>query len=76
MYLCMERNVVMENRYHPEHWKMGFFYVNPKDPLLVVPKLNGMGWTLNFGHKKLIRYLLVLLVLLVVYVAVRFYLAR
>lgn len=69
MYLCAVNHIVMDNRYNPEHWKMGFFYVNPKDPLLVVPKLNGLGWTLNFGHKTLYRYLIILAVLLVAYVA-------
>ena len=63
----------MDNRYHPKHWKMGFIYVNSKDPSLMVPKLNGLGWTLNFGHKALSRYLLIVLILLAVYMAVRYY---
>jgi uncharacterized membrane protein len=29
----------------------GIFYVNKKDPRILVPKMNpSMGWTLNFGH--------------------------
>lgn len=32
------------------NWK-GIFYVNKKDPRIIVPKLNqSLGWTLNFGH--------------------------
>lgn len=62
----------MDKRYNPEHWKMGFVYYNPKDPSLMVPKMNGLGWTLNFGHKALFRYALIFVVLLVVYVALRY----
>lgn len=57
---------------NPKHWKMGFFYYNPKNPLLIVPKLNGLGWTLNLGHKSLYKYLLFLLIVLAVYVAYRY----
>jgi len=36
---------------NPNNWK-GIFYVNSKDPRVLVPKLNPlMGWTLNFGNK-------------------------
>lgn len=36
---------------NPNNWK-GIFYVNPKDPRILVPKLNpSMGTTLNFGNK-------------------------
>ncbi len=32
------------------NWK-GIFYVNPKDPRIIVPKMNpSLGWTLNFGN--------------------------
>jgi uncharacterized membrane protein len=34
-----------------ELWKWGIFYYNPKDSKLIVAKRNGLGWTLNFGHK-------------------------
>lgn len=34
----------------PGNWR-GPFYVNRKDPRLLVPKLNPMmGWTINFGN--------------------------
>jgi len=36
---------------NPDNWKW-IFYVNPKDPRVVVPKMNpAMGWTLNLGNK-------------------------
>jgi len=35
----------------PEGWLFGgTFYFNPKDPRLNVPKLRGLGVTLNFGN--------------------------
>ena len=35
---------------NPDNWKW-IFYVNRKDPRVIVPKLNPqMGWTLNFGN--------------------------
>lgn len=33
---------------NPSNWK-GTFYFNRKDPRLTVPKINGLGWTFNFG---------------------------
>ena len=34
----------------PDNWK-GIFYVNKKDPRILVPKINpSLGWTLNFGN--------------------------
>jgi len=32
-----------------EGWK-GWFYSNPNDPALLVPKRYGVGFTLNFGN--------------------------
>ena len=35
---------------NPNNWK-GIFYVNPKDPRIIVPKINPLlGWTFNFGN--------------------------
>ena len=31
-------------------WKAGVFYVNRRDPALMVPKRFGVGWTINLGH--------------------------
>ena len=49
------------------YWYAGFFYNNPDDPALFVPKRFGLGWTLNFGHPQaklvLIGVLVVILVL-------------
>lgn len=36
----------------PEDWKGGLFYVAPSDPRLLVPKLDGLGWTVNLGQPK------------------------
>jgi uncharacterized membrane protein len=44
-----------------------FFYRNPEDSRLIVPKLIGIGWTLNFAHRT--AWLLLGLVLLPVLVA-------
>ena len=32
------------------YWVGGFFYNNPDDPEMFVPKRYGLGWTVNFGH--------------------------
>ena len=34
----------------PNCWKLGLFYVNPKDKRLFVPKRFGFGLTMNFGN--------------------------
>ncbi len=35
-----------------KHWRAGVIYVNPDDPALMVPKLIGVGYTLNYGHAR------------------------
>ncbi len=51
------------------YWYGSFFYNNPDDPALFVPKRFGLGWTMNFGHPQarifLIGMLLLFLVLLI-----------
>jgi uncharacterized membrane protein len=51
------------------YWYAGFFYNNPDDPALFVPKRFGLGWTMNFGHPRsklvLIGLLVGMLVLLI-----------
>ena len=37
-----------EDRY----WYGGFFYNNPDDPAVFVPKRYGLGWTVNFGNPR------------------------
>lgn len=34
------------------YWYGGFFYNNPDDPAMFVPKRYGMGWTVNFGNPR------------------------
>ena len=48
------------------YWYAGFFYNNPDDPAVFVPKRYGLGWTLNFGHPqaRLVLIGMLLLVLL------------
>jgi uncharacterized membrane protein len=48
------------------YWYGGFFYNNPDDPAVFVPKRFGLGWTMNFGHPqaKLVLIGMLLLVLL------------
>jgi hypothetical protein len=41
----------------------GFFYSNPSDPALLVPKRHGIGYTLNFGNRWAWPLLLVILAL-------------
>ena len=44
-----------------EHWRHGgLTYYNPEDPALVVEKLTGLGYTLNFAHRA-VRYRLALM---------------
>lgn len=31
-------------------WKWGMFYFNRNDSRIILPKADGLGWTLNFGH--------------------------
>lgn len=33
-----------------QHWKLGQFYFNPKDPAIFVEKRFGVGWTMNFAR--------------------------
>ncbi|WLD91707.1 DUF1648 domain-containing protein [Alkalihalobacillus sp. AL-G] len=38
------------NRDDDEHWKLGQFYYNKKDPSLFLEKRFGIGWTVNFAR--------------------------
>ncbi len=52
---------------NPDNWK-GIFYVNSKDPRIIVPKINpSMGWTLNFGHKTTIIGIVLIILIIVAY---------
>jgi uncharacterized membrane protein len=45
-------------------WK-GFWYRNPEDPALFVPKRWGIGWTVNFGNRWAWLYVIVIALLTV-----------
>jgi hypothetical protein len=47
------------------NWRWREFYVCKDDPRLIVPKRNpAKGWTLNFGRRSAIPFLLLVIVLL------------
>jgi len=49
---------------NPSHYKWGFFYYNPHDSRVWVPKANPvMGMTLNFANPKSLWWSLLLLAL-------------
>ena len=50
------------------YWYGGFFYSNPDDPAMFVPRRFGIGWTLNFGHPRARQFLITIAVLLLVIV--------
>ncbi len=63
----VEKEIIDSMNKNPNNWK-GIFYVNSKDPRIIVPKINPlMGWTLNFGHKIAISGIIVIILFLVVY---------
>lgn len=50
-----------------DNW-IGIFYVNHKDPRIIVPKLNpSLGWTLNFGHVYAYLGLAVIILIIIVF---------
>lgn len=53
------------DRDNDEHWKLGQFYFNPEDPAVFIEKRFGIGWTINFGSKKGIIYMGVLLIFII-----------
>ena len=57
-----------------QYWYGDFFYNNPDDPAVFVPKRYGLGWTVNFGNPRgkliLIGTLLLPLVMLILTVLV------
>ena len=40
-----------------EGWTDGLFYYNPNDAAFMVEKPGGMGYTMNFAHKRILLYL-------------------
>lgn len=60
----LEKEIIDAMSKNPNNWK-GIFYVNNKDPRIIVPKKNpSFGWTLNFGHK--VSYLGILVIILII----------
>lgn len=61
-------------REEDRYWYGGFFYNNPDDPAVFVPKRFGLGWTVNFGHPRgklvLLGILLLPLVMLILTVLI------
>ncbi|WP_079700546.1 DUF5808 domain-containing protein [Daejeonella lutea] len=45
-----------------KHYKWRLFYYNPDDPSIFVDKQFGIGWDLNFAHRKS-WYLMLFLIL-------------
>ena len=62
-----EVNKQLLNAMHknPDNWKW-IFYINRRDPQLIVPKLNPtMGWTINFGNTWAVAGLIVIIAIIV-----------
>ncbi|GCE20812.1 DUF5808 domain-containing protein [Dictyobacter kobayashii] len=58
--------IPVASRDDDQYWYAGFFYSNPNDPELFVPRRFGFGWTLNFGHPRARLFVITLLVMLFV----------
>ncbi|MGH9430637.1 MAG: DUF5808 domain-containing protein [Terriglobia bacterium] len=52
-----------KSRQNRRYWKAGMFYVNREDPSIFVEKIEGVGYTLNFGHPAAWLFFAVLLFL-------------
>jgi uncharacterized membrane protein len=44
-----------------KYWKFGLVYVNKNDSSLFVEKRNSIGWTVNFGNKYIIVFIIILI---------------
>ena len=40
-----------------EAWTDGLFYYNPRDAAFMIEKPGGVGYTINFAHKRALLYL-------------------
>jgi uncharacterized membrane protein len=61
----VSRKAVTGNIDNCDSCEWTLFYNNPDDPSLFVEKRSGLGWTLNFAHKKAYMFLGVLGIVLV-----------
>jgi len=60
----LDKEILYSMNNNPFNWK-GMFYVNPKDPRILVPKkIPSLGWTLNFG--KPVSYVIIIIFVLAV----------
>ena len=60
----LDKEILFSMNNNPINWK-GMFYVNPKDPRILVPKkIPSLGWTLNFG--KPVSYVIIIIFVLAV----------
>jgi uncharacterized membrane protein len=50
-------NAVPQRETEAAGWKNGLYYYNREDPALLVEKLSGVGYTLNFGNRRVWIYL-------------------
>ena len=50
------------NKDDDDFYKLGVFYYNPNDPSIFVEKRFGIGWSLNFGNKVAMIFLVLILI--------------
>lgn len=63
----VENEIIDSMSKNPDNWK-GIFYVNSKDPRIIVPKINpSFGKTLNFGHRTTYIGIIVIVLIIVAY---------
>ena len=58
--ILYQANKMIPTEYR-DHYRFGLIYNNPRDPSVWVPRIGGMGLTLNFAHKKAYAWLMLLL---------------
>jgi uncharacterized membrane protein len=54
------------NKDDDDFYKLGVFYYNPNDPSIIVEKRFGIGWSLNFGNKTAMIFLVLILIVILV----------
>ncbi len=59
----IEKELLDRMHKDPSNWR-GTFYVNRKDPRLIVPKINSLGMTLNFASPY--SYVFIILVVAII----------
>jgi uncharacterized membrane protein len=67
-----EKDTGLTHRDDDRYWRGGLFYVNRKDPALVVARRFGVGWTLNFGNPGTAMLLVGVVALIAVLITLRF----